>query len=207
MGDLDLDAPLLGHLAELGAQRPLVAVHDLGPAVGDDHLGHARFLAPGELGADGRVADEGVVALANHRARDRRPIPHVNLGAREGLLPVADPDHVGHVKDGDPPGGDTIAHRRRSRGMLHRERLEGHVRDLDRLAGGDDPPLLDLKILHPLPRALGGIDRAGGARLQAKGVIGVGVRDQDSLDVPLPHLARPVLAAVDHGPPAIVRDL
>src|SRR6056297_972748 len=209
VGDLDRDAAFIGEFAQFGADLALVAAHDVGAAVGHDHLFHVFLPAPGQLLGDRRVADQFArfLVLADHLALDRRTVADVGADAGESPFAVVDPDDVGNVEHGHAAGPDSVADRRRASRMHDRKRLEIDARDLAHPAGCQRVAQLlrHGEIRHDFPRLLGGEYRAGRFGLaQGEGMVGMGVGNHDRFRSDVGPALLPALAGIDHDPPSSI---
>jgi len=79
VGKFGLDAALLGHGPQFGAEFAFIAAHDLRTAVGDDGPRHAFHLTPRQLRVDWDVADQRVVVFAYERAGQGRAVADANV--------------------------------------------------------------------------------------------------------------------------------
>src|SRR5215217_6251745 len=196
--DFDSDSAFAGHLLDPGDQGRLVASDEFRAAVGEDRARHPLFLTPGELGADRRVAEEGVAPPAHHGTYDGGSVAHVQLSSLQRLLPVVDVDDVRRVEDGRPPPGDFVPHRGSANGVLDREGLDDHTPNLDGPPVLNHVPISDVVILNKSPGFFRGVDRAWPAPLEPPCVVRMGVGDEDGLGSQIVDLAEPVGAAIDH---------
>src|SRR5215217_2730762 len=151
VGDFGSDSAFAGHLLDPGDQGRLVASDEFRAAVGEDRARHPLFLAPGELGADRRVAEEGVAPPAHHGAHNSGPVAHVQLRSPQRLLSVVHIDDVWRVEDVHAPPGDPVPHRGGANGVLDRESFKDHTPNLDGRPVHNHTPLLDIVISHKLP--------------------------------------------------------
>src|SRR5215204_3260708 len=196
--DFGSNPALTRHLLDPGDQGRLVAGDEFRAAMGEDRTRHPLFLAPGELGADRRVAEEGVAPPAHHGTYDGGSVAYVQLCSLQRLLPVVDVDDVRRVEDGRPPPGDPVPHRGGANGVLDREGLDDHTPNLDGPPVLNHVPISDVVILNKSPGFFRGVDRAWRVPLEPPCVVRMGVGDEDGLGSQIVDLAEPVGAAIDH---------
>ena len=160
IGDVRLDAMRLAEIGDAGSDLARIALDDAAPAMGEDRTGDPLLRTPTKLGNDGSMSDQGMIAPAHHRARDRGAVADIKRHAIKRRVGLADGGEIGDIEKGWPSFVDSITHGGRSKRMLDGERLEAHSADLEGNARLDDAGVLDGKARNAVQGLLGRVDRA-----------------------------------------------
>lgn len=191
-----IDPHSVAQAADFRANSPAVGAHDLTSAMREERLCDAGLGAPAELGADGCVAEASAVATAHERTRGTCPVPDIEINALKRASAVNYVDDVGRVEEDGAAGRDPEADRGRAQGMDEGECAHMKARAPHR-------PIAQISPLpHGAPRQKSpsrrsGVDWTGRAVRKPRGMIGMGVREEDDIRCERLEPSGPILSAIE----------
>lgn len=191
-GDFEGNASFVCQFTKV-AKGPFFLFDDGRAAVGDDHFGHFLFFAPGELLADGGVAEDlacrGV--SSGHRVDDGGTIADVEGGFAQCLVNLRDPSDVGHVKKDEGAANDPVTDSRAADRVPNGKRLERDPSNFFSPPMPKEPPVFDGEVIDQIPGFSSGPHRARGSSSQTPAVVGMGVSQNDVIGFNFVHFFKP----------------
>jgi hypothetical protein len=144
------------------------------------------------------VAEQCAVVAPNQGSREARSIADIQSHSVQGAEAGLDCHNVGGVEEGFPIGLNPVTDRGGKQGMNEPIGSDFASADVRAALAGNAMAFSERKVIDRPPGVACGVDRAGRARAQASGVIGVCMRKEYGVRPYAECSSAPIRAAIDH---------